>query len=115
MALPYGTTGSLSPTFVPARPIGLAVKQPVYLYARCPIANRAEATFGLLRYLLGGDRPNQTAHLARSPARIHGPELEFKHDKGGVSSATPPDPRVRLHGVPPTLRMSGLNPIPSCS
>jgi len=28
MALPYGTTGSLSPTFVPARLVGLAVKLP---------------------------------------------------------------------------------------
>jgi hypothetical protein len=26
MALPYRTTGSLGPTFVPARPVGLAVK-----------------------------------------------------------------------------------------
>ena len=28
MALPLGTTGSLSPTFVPARPVRLAVKLP---------------------------------------------------------------------------------------
>ena len=28
MALPCGTTGSLSPTFVPARLVGLAVKLP---------------------------------------------------------------------------------------
>jgi hypothetical protein len=28
MALPYGTTGSLRPTFVPARLVGLAVKLP---------------------------------------------------------------------------------------
>ena len=28
MALPLGTTGSLSPTFVPARPVCLAVKLP---------------------------------------------------------------------------------------
>ena len=40
---------------------------------------------GLLRYLLGGDRPSQTAHLALSAARIHGTGLEFKHNKGGVS------------------------------
>ncbi len=39
---------------------------PFYHCAHCPIANRAEGTFGLLRYLLGGDRPNQTAHLALS-------------------------------------------------
>ena len=32
MALPFGTTGSLSPTFVPARPVCLAVKLP-YAFA----------------------------------------------------------------------------------
>ena len=32
MALPCGTTGSLSPTFVPARLVGLAVKLP-YAFA----------------------------------------------------------------------------------
>ena len=32
MALPFGTTGSLSPTFVPARPVRLAVKLP-YAFA----------------------------------------------------------------------------------
>ena len=32
MALPLRTTGSLRPTFVPARPVGLAVKHP-YAFA----------------------------------------------------------------------------------
>ena len=49
------------------------------------MTDRAEGTFALLRYSLGGDRPSQTAHLALSTARIHGPELELKHNKGGVS------------------------------
>ena len=44
----------------------------LYLYARRPIANRSEFAFALLRYSFGGDRPSQTAHLARFPARIHG-------------------------------------------
>jgi hypothetical protein len=51
---------------------------PLYLYALCPIANRAEGTFALLRYLLGGDRPSQTAQLALSLVRIHGSRLELK-------------------------------------
>ena len=33
---------------------------------------RHEGTFGRLRYLLGGDRPSQTAHLTLSPAVIAG-------------------------------------------
>ena len=31
-----------------------------------------EATFGLLRYSLGGDRPSQTARLKMSDALIQG-------------------------------------------
>ena len=39
MALPCGTTGSLTPAFAPARPVGLAVKLPCAfaLYGRFPI------------------------------------------------------------------------------
>jgi hypothetical protein len=58
---------------------------PFYLCARSPIADRAEGTFGLLRYRLGGDRPSQTAQIALSAARIHGSGLELKHNKAGVS------------------------------
>ena len=62
MALPYRTTGSLTPTFVPARLVCLAVKLP-YAYAlKSAISDRAEVTFALLRYSLGGDRPSQTTH-----------------------------------------------------
>ena len=39
-------------------------------YTRRTIANRAEGTFVLLRYSLGGDRPSQTARLALSLGRI---------------------------------------------
>ena len=63
MALPYGTTGSLSPTFVSARLYPSRSQAPFYLYARRLIANQAEGTFELLRYSFGGDRPSQTAQL----------------------------------------------------
>ena len=38
MALPYGTTGSLCPSFLPVRLVGLTVKHPyaIALYARLP-------------------------------------------------------------------------------
>ena len=88
---------------------------PFYLCARRLIANQAEGTIGLLRYFLGGDRPSQTAQLTLSTVRIHGPVLEFKHNKGGVSSLAPDVPKYTVHSLPPTLRMLGLNPIPSCS
>ena len=45
---------------------------PLYLCALRTIANRAEGAFVLLRYLLGGDRPSQTAQQALSRVRIHG-------------------------------------------
>jgi hypothetical protein len=52
MALPYGTTGSLCSTFVPARLVGLTVKRPyaIALCARLPIVLRAplEASVTLL-------------------------------------------------------------------
>jgi len=88
---------------------------PLYVYARCPIANRAEGTFELLRYRLGGDRPSQTAQIALSAARIHGTGLEIKHDKAGVSATAPRDPRIPVHSLPATLRMTGLSPIRSYS
>ena len=73
MALPYGTTGSLSPTFVPARLVGLAVKlaYTLVLYERLPTV--LSKPYVRLRYLLGGDRPSQTTHLTRSATRITAP------------------------------------------
>ena len=67
MALPLGTTGSLSPTFVPVRPVRLSVKLPSAFTLFRLISDQAEETFGRLRYSLGGDRPSQTAHLTLSP------------------------------------------------
>ena len=43
---------------------------PLCLYTLRLVSIQPEGTFGRLRYLLGGDRPSQTAHLALSPRRI---------------------------------------------
>jgi len=52
MALPYGTTGSLCSSFLPARLVGLPVKHPsaITLYGRLPIGLRVplEASVTLL-------------------------------------------------------------------
>ena len=52
MALPLGTTGSLTPAFAPARPVCLAVKLPyaIALYTRLPTVLREplEASVTLL-------------------------------------------------------------------
>ena len=42
------------------------------------MSDRAEGTFVLLRYSLGGDRPSQTAHLTLSLARLHGSEVRIR-------------------------------------
>ncbi len=76
-----------------------------------PIADRAEGTFGLLRYLLGGDRPNQTAHLALSAARIHGSGLELKHNKAGVSRVG--SPRTGVRGLQPPSYATHVGPKPN--
>src|SRR5207302_2815381 len=89
---------------------GTRSQAPFYLYARCPIADRAEGTFELLRYRLGGDRPSQTAHLALSAARIHGTGLELKHNKGGVSVAAPELPGVRGSKPPSYATHAGPKP-----
>ena len=73
MALPLGTTGSLSPTFVPARLVGLAVKLPYAFTLFKMVSNHSEGTFERLRYSLGGDRPSQTARLRLSGRSLLGP------------------------------------------
>ena len=93
-----------------ARPIGLAVKPPSAFTLKSPIADRAEVTFELLRYSLGGDRPSQTAHLALSTARVHGTELEFKHNKGGVSSCGSTSTGVPVSQPPTYTTHAGPKP-----
>ena len=72
MAIPLSTTGSLGPAFASARLVGLTVKLPYTHALFRPIADRAEETFELLRYLLGGDRPSQTTHQTLSYYLIQG-------------------------------------------
>ena len=105
MALPRGTTGSLCPTFVPARLVGLAVKLPYAIALGSAISNRAEGTLGRLRYLLGGDRPSQTARLTLSSHPIQGAKLEDQYLKGGIPTSTPPRLAPRSHSLPPILYM----------
>ena len=74
MALPYGTTGSLCPSFLPGRLVGLTVKHPyaIALYARLP---------SVLRVPL---KASVTLLEATTPVKLptkHGPcirKLDFK-------------------------------------
>src|SRR4030042_2306415 len=76
---------------------------PLCLYTRRTIADRAEGTFGRLRYILGGDRPSQTAHLTWSPTSIQRSGLELQRHKGGISRLAPSDLTIELHSLPPIL------------
>ena len=79
------------------------------------MSDRPKRTFVLLRYLLGGDRPSQTAYHARSPARIHWPRLEPQTNQGGISRTTPPRLASRFHSLPPILHKPVQSPMQSCS
>ena len=67
------------------------------------MSDRAEGTFVLLRYALGGDRPSQTTHHTLSPNPIQGPRLEPQVYQGGISRLAPyPLARI-LQSLPPIL------------
>ena len=85
------------------------------LHSMSAISNRAEGTFGRLRYLLGGDRPSQTARLRLSPDRIHGRRLEFRHAKSGIPPTAPTRLASRLLCLPPILYSAYQDPISSYS
>jgi len=102
------------PGFRPCSACPPRSQAPFCLCTQRTITNRAEGTFGSLRYRLGGDRPSQTAHQALS-SRIHSAELEPNGTKGGISPVAPPQPEPGLRSLPPILRMVPPDSIPGCS
>src|SRR5699024_12813056 len=63
------------PDFRPCSTCQSRSQAPFCLYTLRMISNHSEGTFGRLRYLLGGDRPSQTAYLTlRSEERRVGRE-----------------------------------------
>ena len=105
------TAGSLTPTFVTARAVTLAVRLASAFTLKSTVSVRAERTFERLRYSFGGDRPSQTAHLTMSPDRFHGRRLEFQHLKSGIPTSTPTELASSLPSLPPILYMKYRNPI----
>ncbi len=87
----------------------------LYPYALQAISIRLEVTFGRLRYLLGGDRPSQTAHLTLSPGTIPYRRLDPQHNKGGIPRAAPVRLAPHLLSLPPILYMLRQRPISGCS
>ena len=87
----------------------------LYVYTHCMVSIHAEPTFERLRYILGGDRPSQTARLTVSPDRIHGRRLETQQFKSGIPPATPRKLTPALPSLPPILYMNYRIPVLSCS
>ena len=109
--MPRSTAGSLGPAFATARPVGLAVRPASALALAPALAKRAEPTFGLLRYALGGNRPSQTDRLTRSRARIHGSGLDNQAPRGGISPPAPPRLAPRDRSLPPILHVGDQLPM----
>ena len=79
------------------------------------ISDQPEPTIARLRYSLGGDRPSQTTHHAGSRAQVHGPRLDIRARKGGISRLPPPQLAPGLQRLPPILHIRSLIPLQSCS
>jgi len=77
------------PDFRPCSTCGCRSQAPFCLCTLRTISDRSEGTFGRLRYILGGDRPSQTAHLTMSCHQIHGVQLESQYYQGGIPRLTP--------------------------
>jgi hypothetical protein len=75
------------------------------------ITDHAEGTFEVLRYSLGGNRPSQTDPLTLSLTRIHGPKLDVRFNKTGISLMAPPDLTTGLQSLPAMLHMTNQTPI----
>ena len=75
------------------------------------VSNHSEVTFERLRYLLGGDRPSQTARLTLSTHPIQDAMLEFQSSKSGIPTSTPHTLACMLPSLPPILYINDQNPI----
>ena len=102
--------GSLTPTFVPARLVGLAVKHPFAfaLTGRLPPGLRIPLNASVTLWEATAPVKLPTSHcslLGLGPVHI----------KSGISPFPPPPPRGQLQRVPPILRMLSPDPMARCS
>jgi len=75
------------------------------------VTNQPERTIARLRYILGGDRPSQTARLTMSQGRLHGAWLDTQQTKGGISRLAPRGLAPPLQSLPPILHMLSRVPM----
>ena len=107
MALPCGTTGSLYPSFDPARLVSLTVKptSTIALYIRLPsgLSGPLKASDTLLE-------ATTPVKLPSSHCSLRNLELGSRHSKGGISTLAPRELAPPLRRLPPMLHI--LNPPP---
>ena len=111
MSLPYGNTGSLCSSFLPARLVCLPVKRPfaITLCGRLPIVLRAplEASVTLLEATTPVKLPTKQCPSIR--------KLELKQTKGRISTAAPQTLACLLHCLRPILHIACPNSMLSYS
>ena len=99
----------------PARPVRLAVKPACTLALSGRLPTVLSGPCARLRYILGGDRPSQTARLSLSPAPIQGTGLGRRREGGSIPRAAPRELAPPLQSLLPILYAPGQRPTPSCS
>ena len=75
------------------------------------ISKHDEASFGLLRYSLGGYRPSKTARLTLSVSQFQGMTLDSRPCKTGISTLTLPTLTSELLSLPVILHMQSQEPV----
>jgi hypothetical protein len=83
----------------------------LYFYALFVITNHDEASFGLLRYSLGGYRPSKTARLTVSSLQFHGALLDSQLVKTSISPSAPRCLTTPLHCLLAILHITSQEPI----
>ncbi len=109
--------GSLTPTFVPARLVGLAVKHPCAfaLTGRLPPGLRVPLDASVTLWEATAPVKLPTSHCPSCSCLLMCVRLEPRHIKSGISPSPPHLPREALLRVPPILRMMCPDPMASCS
>ena len=75
------------------------------------ITNHDEASFGLLRYFLGGYRPSKTARLTLSMLQLQGVMLDSQLVKTSISLVAPSCLTTQLRSLLAMLHITSQEPI----
>ena len=104
--------GSLTPSFDPARLVGLAVKHPYAfaLFSRLPPGLRVPLNASVTLW-----EATAPVKLPASHCPLFSKRLEPSHTKSGISPFPPKPPQGLLQRVPPILRIVCPDPMASCS